>query len=80
MYMVSLLSVNDFETFQQSVTLSAVNNRPCINITITNDAIPELEEFFQVALMDVRRISANFPYYQVAISVTNVTIFDDDGE
>lgn len=80
MYMVSLLSVNDFETFQQSVTLSAVNNRPCVNITITNDTIPELEEFFQVTLVNVRRISANVPSYQVTIPVTNVTIFDDDGE
>ena len=75
-----LVSVNDYGALQQDVMLSAVNNRPCVNITITSDTVPEQEEFFQVALINVRRISATVPSYQVAIAVTNVTIYDDDGE
>ena len=75
-----LVSVNDYGALQQDVMLSAVNNRPCVNITITNDTVPEQEEFFEVALINVRRISATVPTYHLAIAVTNVTIYDDDCE
>ena len=75
-----LLPANDYEALQQNMTLSSVQNRSCINITITNDSVPEPEEFFQVALTNLSRISANVTEYQVAIAVTNITIIDDDGE
>ena len=60
--------------------LSAVNNRPCISIAITDDSVPEPEELFEVTLINLRRITANVFAYQVTITLTNITIIDDDGE
>ena len=71
---------DDHEEFQQDVTLSATNNRHCASISITDDALPEENELFQVTVLNVQRVSSNFFPFQIHTPVTTVTILDDDGQ
>lgn len=52
-FLLPPLVSEDFPSFLDSVSLSPTNPRQCVNISITDDAILEVDEYFAVNLTSV---------------------------
>ena len=74
-----LLGEPDHGSLQQELTVSADRGRQCVDITITDDDVPEQNEFFQITLSNIQLVEATFRYvYQLHTPSATVTIVDDD--
>ena len=74
-----LLGEPDHGSLQQELNVSAARGKQCVDITITDDDVPEENEFFQITLSNIQLVEANFSYfYQLHTPSATVTIVDDD--
>ena len=74
-----LLGEPDHGTLQQELTISAARGKQCVDITITDDDVPEENEFFQITLSNIQLVEATY-VYQLHTPSATVTIVDDDGK
>ena len=76
---IKLLGILDHEEIEEDLTLSTANNSHCFNISITDDTLPEENEYFELTLTNIIRRQYNYSVYQVHTPVVTVTILDNDG-
>ena len=63
---------------QQELTVSAARGKQCVDITITDDDVPEEKEIFQIKMLNIQRVEANDPGIVLHTTSALVTIVDDD--
>ena len=68
----------DHGSLQQQLNISANLSRQCVTIDITNDNETEENEFFQISISSIIRVSSSSGIYQLYTSSATVTIIDDD--
>ena len=76
---IKLLGILDHGEIEEDLTLSAVNYSHCFNISVTDDNLPEENEYFELTLTNIIRRASNTYIHQVHTPVANVTILDNDG-
>lgn len=68
----------DHGSLQQQLTISASLSKQCVMINITDDNEIEEDEFFQITISSISRISGSTEIYQLYTQSATVTIIDDD--
>ena len=67
----------DFEDLLVDFSLSTANPRQCFNVTIIDDDILEVSEYFRVSLVEVGALPQNA---SLSLTMARVNITDNDGE
>ena len=68
----------DHGTLDQQLTVSANTYIQCVNVTVSNDTVPEENEFFQILISSISRIASSTSIHQRYNVSAIVTIIDDD--
>ena len=79
-YTITFIGVVDHGSLQQQLIVSANFSRQCVTIDITNDNETEENEFFQISISSIIRVSGSTFIYQLHTPSATVTIIDDDCE
>ena len=77
-YNVTCVGKADHRSLQQQLNISANFSRQCVTIDITNDNVTEENEFFQISISLIIRVSGSSGIYQLHTPSATVTIIDDD--
>ena len=68
----------DHGMLNQQLIVSADTYKQCMNVTISNDGLPEDKESFLIPILSIRHVASSTYQYQAYNTSAMVTIIDDD--